>query len=266
MIFFRAVATAILLSQLGQTHPVQSEGTNALSVSVTDSVNGLKPILLPRHGAGHEDDTFTLPEGDDGESNSPGGAGRQRGGWRRRYGKRPSRGGFEGGQDGSRGGIPSDDEDTSEGGSPGGSNGGSGGVGDTPTSDKPTDPTNLDAVAQESLEVHNRLRANHGAPALVWDETLAAAAKATSDKCAMNHEGPYGQNLAAGYSTVREAVEDAWYTSEKSSQGGHYTQVIWKSSQKLGCALSTCNTQFGNMYTCNYYPPGNVQGQYDQNT
>ncbi|CAH3157902.1 unnamed protein product [Porites lobata] len=52
---------------------------------------------------------------------------------------------------------------------------------------------------------------------------------------------------------------------------GHYTQVVWASSKKLGCAFKWCDKYFGTPHpwvpgetvvTCDYYPSGNVVGQF----
>jgi len=44
---------------------------------------------------------------------------------------------------------------------------------------------------------------------------------------------------------------------------GHFTQVVWVSTTKLGCGISfNGNRAYG---CCSYNPPGNVQGQYKDN-
>ncbi len=50
---------------------------------------------------------------------------------------------------------------------------------------------------------------------------------------------------------------------------GHYTQIVWRSTQKLGCGIKVCtkNSPFGASFptwtyvVCNYQPPGNIIGQ-----
>ncbi|KAE9446141.1 hypothetical protein C3L33_21961, partial [Rhododendron williamsianum] len=41
---------------------------------------------------------------------------------------------------------------------------------------------------------------------------------------------------------------------------GHYTQVVWRNSVRLGCARVRCNDGLW-FITCNYDPPGNYVGQ-----
>merc|ERR1711953_1061347 len=56
-----------------------------------------------------------------------------------------------------------------------------------------------------------------------------------------------------------------------SSGTGHFTQVVWKASTKLGCALKVCSTLRGagwrnaNFFVCEYSPPGNYRGQFRAN-
>ena len=90
-----------------------------------------------------------------------------------------------------------------------------------------------------------------------------------------------GQNLAveAGGNSAtagKEAVDKwysevgAWNASGKNAflpAAGHYTQLVWKGSTKVGCAMATGvingSTDFATV-ACDYYPPGN-SGAYTQN-
>jgi uncharacterized protein YkwD len=61
------------------------------------------------------------------------------------------------------------------------------------------------------VETHNKYRAQHGAGPLEWDQTMADFAKKVSATCVFQHSGgPYGENLAAGYSSAEAAIT-AWY-------------------------------------------------------
>jgi len=70
----------------------------------------------------------------------------------------------------------------------------------------------------------------------------------------------------------------AWYDEESkynyaspgfSGATGHFTQVVWKGSARLGCAIRQCATMAGgrpaSFISCHYSPPGNYQGQFPQN-
>ncbi len=126
---------------------------------------------------------------------------------------------------------------------------------------------------QTMLSLHNKLRALHHAPSLVWDDTLASFAESYASKCKFKHSGSsYGENLAAGYPTVSEAI-NVWYAEQKyysygrpgfSYNTGHFTQLVWRGTQKIGCAYVACNGNNGtpgNYLVCEYSPAGNISSR-----
>jgi uncharacterized protein YkwD len=130
------------------------------------------------------------------------------------------------------------------------------------------------------LDEHNRVRADHCAPALTWSDELAATAQAWADhlrdaSCAFEHSSTeYGENLAAGTSgTLSPAdVVAMWYEEISlynfkkggfSMDTGHFTQVVWKGTKQVGCGVSQCRGL--DVWVCNYDPPGNMDGEYKQN-
>lgn len=126
------------------------------------------------------------------------------------------------------------------------------------------------SIKEEALASHNDLRAVHQASPLMWDDKLANYAQNYANKCHFQHShGVYGENLAAGYRSVSEAIH-AWYAEHKyysysrpvfSYQTGHFTQLVWKSTRKLGCGFATCNGKNGtpgNYLVCEYSPAGNI--------
>lgn len=156
--------------------------------------------------------------------------------------------------------------------------GGSGGSSGTGT------PMNEPGALNGITALHNEARANVNPPAaspippLVWDANLAAVAQAYAENCVFQHSGgPYGENLYAssGGSTpsdvvsswVSEVADYDYASNSCSGVCGHYTQVVWASSQKLGCGMATCNqnSPFGSgsweNWVCNYDPPGNYVGE-----
>jgi pathogenesis-related protein 1 len=147
------------------------------------------------------------------------------------------------------------------------------------------EPGKIDQAAM--LSAHNRWRADVGSPALVWSEKLANIAQGWADhlnqeNCAMYHSNNgYGENIYQAsplmWSDGRrdfqhkspKEVTDAWgseikdynYASNScSGVCGHYTQLVWKSTKEVGCAMSVCGDN-GQIWVCSYYPPGNVVGQ-----
>ncbi|CAN8276180.1 unnamed protein product [Cochlearia groenlandica] len=133
-------------------------------------------------------------------------------------------------------------------------------------------------TAQDVVDAHNIARAAVGVAPLVWDETVANYARAYASQrqadCALEHSqgGPYGENLAkstgelSGVAAVNMWVDeqvDYDYSSNTCVEGkmcGHYTQVVWRNSERVGCAKVICNDG-GTFITCNYDPRGNYIGQ-----
>jgi hypothetical protein len=92
----------------------------------------------------------------------------------------------------------------------------------------------------------------------------------------MNSQGgPTGENLAAGYANASAAV-DAWGLEREhydwnqpgfSEATGHFTQVVWSNTTTVGCGRKACNGDGGTpgyYVVCEYYPPGNVEGDNNQ--
>lgn len=120
----------------------------------------------------------------------------------------------------------------------------------------------------DALATHNRFRAQHGAAPLTWNSTLETFAQTWSSKCRFEHSaGEYGENLAEGYTDVKEAVA-AWYDECKTfdwadggfdDEHGHCTQMLWSDTTQVGCHLSHCpNLVGGDLLFCNYWPAGNI--------
>lgn len=129
---------------------------------------------------------------------------------------------------------------------------------------------------------HNAVREKLGIAPLVWDANVAKYAQAWADKlkakgCDLQHrprKGPdaqkYGENIFAAMGSTPSAREvvDEWVaevkdynakTNKCSGVCGHYTQVVWRNSQKLGCGMASCGG--AEVWVCNYDPPGNFLGQ-----
>ena len=127
---------------------------------------------------------------------------------------------------------------------------------------------------------------------LKWDEKLALVAKNYGETCPLGHNanrtsdyktvggsGYVGENLAwgsgTGYTKIEQAVYGWAQKEEKSyryteigngdstdgSQVGHYTQIIWRNTTHVGCAIVTGCSKWDRTYVCNYAPGGNIRGQ-----
>ncbi|KAM5541310.1 hypothetical protein V8D89_004864 [Ganoderma adspersum] len=131
------------------------------------------------------------------------------------------------------------------------------------------------------LAAHNSFRAKHGAAAFKWNNTLAAAAQKEVNRCIFKHSGgifgPYGENLAAGTGNFKIADAIRSWTNEApqynphSPNPSHFTQVVWKGSKQVGCAVKECSNIFdpkfgvAKFYACEYHPAGNVIGYFPKN-
>ncbi|CAI6005020.1 unnamed protein product [Closterium sp. NIES-64] len=137
------------------------------------------------------------------------------------------------------------------------------------------------------LDQHNAARAAVGAAPLVWDDALASRARAwvqalasSAHNCQLQHGGASGegQNLSgaspSGWASNGDAVrwwvdEGKWYQLGVFPNGcaggdwakcGHYTQLVWNNTRRLGCAKASCGTR-SDVWACHYSPPGNYNGQ-----
>ena len=125
----------------------------------------------------------------------------------------------------------------------------------------------------------------HGVPPLAFDAALAAEAKAYADILKANDNGlvhsteeqrtlpNQGENLTFFFSTKLGEEDDlsttalatkGWYNEIKdynfdapgfSSKTGHFTQVIWKSTCRLGCGVAD------EYLVCRYQNAGNINNQ-----
>lgn len=133
------------------------------------------------------------------------------------------------------------------------------------------------------LQHHNTYRLALQLPALEWSPALAsdafAWAKHLADIDKGQHEqaiiGKEGENLwwgTANAFSFGDMVE-AWIGERKlfregvfpdcrvnrSAVVGHYTQVVWRNTQSVGCAL--VGNGRNDYLVCRYSPPGNIVGQ-----
>ena len=167
---------------------------------------------------------------------------------------------------------------------------------DDPVIDDPPDPEPPPVIVGEPddlvgiTEAHNAVRAIDGVGPMTWDDDLEAVAQAWAEQCinveppstlidhnpgrSANYPGYVGENIAGGVSPMSaQSAVNLWaaekqhydYDSNTCAQGqvcGHYTQVVWATSTKLGCARTTCaGITYGNGIVCNYAPGGNYNGQ-----
>ena len=136
------------------------------------------------------------------------------------------------------------------------------------------------------LAAHNYERATIGIPPLRWNPTLVASAQRWADHLAATGEfahapenqfDPEGENIWAGtrsyYSS--EAMVGAWIAEKKHFKPGlfptnnsitgkmedigHYTQLMWRHSGSVGCAMARSNRE--DLLVCRYAEAGNWVGE-----
>ncbi|KAF8203041.1 PR-1-like protein [Pholiota molesta] len=144
------------------------------------------------------------------------------------------------------------------------------------------DGSTSNADIQAYLQAHNSVRAQHGASPLTWSDNLASKAQQWADNCVFKHSGgslgPFGENLAAGTGSsygIAAAVKS--WTDEVSQYNpsnpvpSHFTQVVWKGTSQVGCAVQSCSgifaASFGpaQFFVCEYSAQGNIIGDFAQN-
>ncbi|XP_062841709.1 peptidase inhibitor 15-A [Trichomycterus rosablanca] len=150
------------------------------------------------------------------------------------------------------------------------------------------------------LDYHNKVRGNVVPAAsnmeyMVWDEALARRAEEWASMCLWEH-GPrnllrfLGQNLSVRTGRYRSILQlvKPWYDEVKDysfpyprdckprcplkcygPMCTHYTQMVWATSNKVGCAVHTCHNMnvWGSVWrratylVCNYSSKGNWIGE-----
>ncbi|XP_037701208.1 glioma pathogenesis-related protein 1 isoform X2 [Choloepus didactylus] len=144
---------------------------------------------------------------------------------------------------------------------------------------------------KDCVRIHNKFRSEVNPTAsdmlyMTWDPALAQIAKTWASNCQFAHNTrlnpPYklhpnftslGENIWTGslsLFSVTSAI-GSWYneikyydfkTQECQHVCGHYTQVVWANSYKVGCAVQFCprvSAKLSNVahFICNYGPAGN---------
>ena len=135
------------------------------------------------------------------------------------------------------------------------------------------------------LAAHNAERGRVGMPPLVWDPLLGSGAALYAQQMAMTglfqHSNRQarrgiGENLWMGTHGAFsvEAMVGGWSSEKRyfvpgvfpnvSSSGNwadvaHYTQMIWPSTQRIGCAIAA--TPRVDYLVCRYATAGNIDGR-----
>lgn len=152
------------------------------------------------------------------------------------------------------------------------------------------EPANLVGITAAHNAVRAMVQTATALPPVTWSNQLAATALAWASQCidtqapaglvdhsdgatrSAGHPYTVGENIfgTSGTATAQGTV-DSW-ASEKANYNyanntcsgicGHYTQIVWRDTREIGCALVDCpDLRFGSTVVCNYGPAGNYSGQ-----
>ena len=143
---------------------------------------------------------------------------------------------------------------------------------------------------QDTLKYHNVYRKMHHAPPLANDAGLDKEAQAYAEKMAKsgnfahapaNERNGAGENLFASYYTevdgtiltaLSKEATDCFYDEIKdydfnnpgfSMSTGHFTQVVWCGSTKLGVGIAVGKSGF--YMVARYGPAGNMMDAFEEN-
>lgn len=108
---------------------------------------------------------------------------------------------------------------------------------------------------------------------MTWCDECAKDAQEWANNCGGpphgNHKGQ-GQNMAASmpYNIIFSSAFKGWCDKESTlwqwgsnglgytRKAGHYSQVVWATSNKVGCGFNACEGGWARLI-CNFKPPGN---------
>lgn len=162
----------------------------------------------------------------------------------------------------------------------------------------PTGPSGATGPGAAWLAPHDQVRAgtfpgvtvspapSPALPTLAWSAAAAGVAQAWASGCTWGHNPvrdpdgvARGENIAASTGALGATAAVAMWAAEWSDYAypantcaagkvcGHYTQLVWRATLRVGCATATCTTgsPFGSgswtYVVCDYEPPGNVARQ-----
>lgn len=149
-------------------------------------------------------------------------------------------------------------------------------------------------LQQDMVDAHNAWRTELGVERLRWADDLAAGAQQWADHlaadkgCEMEHSASEsrqkaGENLywaspvrwtsgrvelqavtaqkvLKSWGSERDDYDAVNNTCAPGKQCGHYTQVMWRKTRDVGCAMQQCNDK-SQVWVCRYRPAGNWIGQ-----
>ena len=147
------------------------------------------------------------------------------------------------------------------------------------------DTLNLETIRNQMLTRHNYYRPQHQVNDLTRVAAIESIAQSYSNSLVtlgyLQHSSNkylgnnLGENLYWGpkNSDIGNESTDSWYNEVSDydfndpgfkSGTGHFTHLVWKGSQQLGCGVAYGSNNYC-FVTCNYYPAGNYLGLFASN-
>jgi len=141
-------------------------------------------------------------------------------------------------------------------------------------------------LQRSMMDRHNAARREVRAPPLEWDVELVASARKYAEKLAKTNrfehdpnnrgQAAEGENLWMGTRNAfsHDEMVNGWINERKDFKPGvfpdnsrtdnwgdigHYTQIIWPTTTRIGCALAA--NQRSDYLVCRYSPGGNIVGR-----
>jgi uncharacterized protein YkwD len=149
---------------------------------------------------------------------------------------------------------------------------------------------NQEKFAQEALQAHNIYRSIHNASALALNANLSLLAQKRAQEMSETGElfvkqnylnslslsEPLGETVGSvgGFSDYNGiSASQLWYSTvskfdeegEMSTDGASFTQLVWKNTTQVGFGIARSIYDASYYFVAEYYPTGNVRGQYLQN-
>lgn len=142
-----------------------------------------------------------------------------------------------------------------------------------------------DLMRRAMVHVHAKTRKAYGVAPLVWDERLADDARRYARRMAASgrfaHDRQAGETAVQGENLFKgtrgafsyREMAQLWADERKDFRPGrfpdvvksgdwrrvgHYTQIVWPSSRRFGCA--TAGNSEEDFLVCRYLPSGNIYG------
>jgi pathogenesis-related protein 1 len=135
--------------------------------------------------------------------------------------------------------------------------------------------------AASMLAEHNEWRAKYNVPPLTWDDDLAADAQQFANQVVLKNKFPpthrsgssNGENFFWGTASAFEPKDAVarWESESKNYDRTantctagktcvHFTQLVWSTTKKVGCAKATTADGETDFFVCVYNPAGNMDG------